>query len=121
MNGMTPGPPIHVCVNDIVIAVVSNKVPGQDLGIHWHGIEQKGTPFMDGVPMVTQCPISYGSSYKYSFRASSPGTFFYHADSGNLKTLETGLSSCAYDLKDPLFCFICMYRQLVLNTFYPVS
>lgn len=103
MNGMTPGPPIHVCVNDIVIAVVSNKVPGQDLGIHWHGIEQKGTPFMDGVPMVTQCPISYGSSYKYSFRASSPGTFFYHADSGNLKNLETGLSSCAYNLKDPFF------------------
>lgn len=35
--------------------------------------------------MVTQCPISYGSVYEYSFAASSPGTFFYHADSGKKK------------------------------------
>ncbi|XP_063531559.1 uncharacterized protein LOC134742378 [Cydia strobilella] len=81
VNGMTPGPPIHVCANDIVVVEVKNKVVGQDMAIHWHGVEQKGTPYMDGVPMVTQCPISYGSSFKYAFRASSPGTFFYHADS----------------------------------------
>ncbi|KPJ06233.1 Laccase-2 [Papilio machaon] len=80
INDMTPGPPIHVCVNDIVIVKVHNKVPGQDMTIHWHGVEQKGTPYMDGVPMVTQCPIGFGSTYEYAFIASSPGTFFYHAD-----------------------------------------
>ncbi|XP_013180397.1 PREDICTED: laccase-2-like isoform X1 [Papilio xuthus] len=80
INDMTPGPPIHVCVNDIVIVKVQNKVPGQDMAIHWHGVEQKGTPYMDGVPMVTQCPIGFGSTYEYAFIASSPGTFFYHAD-----------------------------------------
>lgn len=37
---------------------------------------------MDGVPMVTQCPIGYGQTFKYAFVATSPGTFFYHADSG---------------------------------------
>ena len=82
VNGMTPGPAIHVCLNDIVIVKVKNKIPNQDLAMHWHGIEQKGTPYMDGVPMITQCPISYGSTYEYAFIASSPGTFFYHSDSG---------------------------------------
>ncbi|CAK1581693.1 unnamed protein product [Parnassius mnemosyne] len=81
INAITPGPPIHVCVNDIVIVKVQNKVPGQDITLHWHGVEQKGTPYMDGVPMVTQCPIAFGSTYEYAFIASSPGTFFYHANS----------------------------------------
>lgn len=83
VNGMSPGPPINVCVNDIIVVEVQNKVPDQDLAIHWHGVKQKGTPYMDGVPMVTQCPIVYGSTYKYAFKATSPGTFFYHSDSGN--------------------------------------
>ncbi|CAH2073524.1 unnamed protein product, partial [Iphiclides podalirius] len=83
VNGMTPGPSIHVCLNDIVVVKVHNKVPGQDLTLHWHGIDQKGTPYMDGVPMVTQCPIGFGSIFQYAFVASSPGTLFYHADSVN--------------------------------------
>ncbi|CAH4037261.1 L-ascorbate oxidase-like [Pieris brassicae] len=81
VNGQSPGPPIHVCIHDIIVVEVRNKIPDQDLAIHWHGLEQRGTPYMDGVPMITQCPISYGSTFKYAFKASSPGTFFYHADS----------------------------------------
>lgn len=83
VNKSVPGPTINVCHNDIIIVDVFNKVPGQDLAVHWHGIEQLGTPYMDGVPMITQCPINYGSSFRYAFRASKPGTFFYHAHSGN--------------------------------------
>lgn len=84
INGISPGPPIEVCVNDLIIVEVKNKIQAEDIAIHWHGIEQKGSPFMDGVPMVTQCPINYGSTYKYAFKATSPGTYFYHADSGKL-------------------------------------
>ncbi|XP_075969820.1 uncharacterized protein LOC142972506 [Anticarsia gemmatalis] len=81
INGMSPGPPIQACVNDIVIVEVQNSVLNQDISMHWHGVDQKGTPYMDGVPMITQCPIAYGQTFKYAFVASSPGTFFYHADS----------------------------------------
>lgn len=84
INGNVPGPAINVCLNDVVVVEVHNGIPNQELAIHWHGIEQVGTPFMDGVPMITQCPVNYGSVYKYSFRATKPGTFFYHAHSGNL-------------------------------------
>lgn len=36
---------------------------------------------MDGVPMVTQCPISSFTTFQYKFRATSPGTHLYHAHS----------------------------------------
>lgn len=34
---------------------------------------------MDGVPMITQCAIPSFTTFQYKFRASSPGTHFYHA------------------------------------------
>ena len=34
---------------------------------------------MDGVPHVTQCPISPGAEFVYRFRASVPGTHFWHS------------------------------------------
>lgn len=43
--------------------------------IHWHGIHQRNTSFMDGVPMVTQCPITKYSSFTYKFKAYPSGNF----------------------------------------------
>jgi len=65
----------------MVIDVV-NRVPGQGLTLHWRGQPQVETPFMDGVPMVTQCPIPSYTTFQYKFRASAPGTHLYHAHSG---------------------------------------
>ncbi|KAG5900311.1 hypothetical protein JTB14_026319 [Gonioctena quinquepunctata] len=81
VNRQLPGPPIHVCHNDILIIDVINKIPGHSFTIHWRGQPNHETPFMDGVPMVTQCPIPSYSTFQYKFRASSPGTHFYHAHS----------------------------------------
>jgi len=39
---------------------------------------------MDGVPLVTQCPISPASTFRYKFIAEKPGTHFYHSHSGIL-------------------------------------
>lgn len=48
--------------------------------IHWHGIDQHGTPWMDGVAGVSQCGIPAGSSFTYEFRvADQRGTFWWHA------------------------------------------
>lgn len=78
-NRQIPGPSIHVCHNDIMVIDVINKIPGHNLAIHWRGQPQNEAPFMDGVPMVTQCPILSYTNFQYRFRASSPGTHFYHA------------------------------------------
>lgn len=47
--------------------------------IHWHGIKQFGTPYMDGVPFVTQCPILGQDSFRYVFRPREVGTYFWHS------------------------------------------
>ncbi|XP_044755392.1 laccase-25-like [Coccinella septempunctata] len=78
-NRQIPGPPIHVCHNDIMVIDVINKIPGHNLAMHWRGQPQNEAPFMDGVPMITQCPILGYTNFQYRFRASAPGTHFYHA------------------------------------------
>ena len=47
--------------------------------MHWHGILQQGTPWYDGVPGITQCPIAPGSSFTYRFRADVYGTSWWHS------------------------------------------
>lgn len=38
--------------------------------------------WMDGIAMVTQCPISSGNSFRYAFYATEKGSNFWHAHSG---------------------------------------
>jgi FtsP/CotA-like multicopper oxidase with cupredoxin domain len=42
-------------------------------------MNQVGTPWMDGVPTVSQCPIPAGQNFTYSFRADKYGSSWYHA------------------------------------------
>lgn len=78
-NRQFPGPSIQVCHNDILVVDVINNVPGYGITIHWRGQANNESPFMDGVPMVTQCAIPSFTTFQYKFRASSSGTHFYHA------------------------------------------
>jgi L-ascorbate oxidase len=50
--------------------------------IHWHGHHQWRTPYMDGVPYLTQCPIEPRRSFLYEMRAHHSGTMFWHSHYG---------------------------------------
>lgn len=65
---------------------VINNIPGYGVTLHWRGQPNNEAPFMDGVPMVTQCAIPSFTTFQYKFRASSPGTHFYHAFSDKDRT-----------------------------------
>lgn len=53
---------------------------GSAVTIHWHGIDQHGTPWMDGVAGVSQCGVPAGSSFTYEFHIDGQrGTFWWHA------------------------------------------
>lgn len=54
INRKIPGPEIHVCKDDLVVVDVTNQMSGTSTTIHWHGIHQRSTPYMDGVPFITQ-------------------------------------------------------------------
>ena len=58
---------------------VTNGLTNEGTTLHWHGLRQLGTPWFDGVPAVTQCPIIPGNTMSYLFRADLYGTSWYHS------------------------------------------
>ena len=85
INRKVPGPQVHVCQGDIIMVDVVNMLQGASESIHWHGFHQRATPYMDGVPFITQCPIDFATTFRYSFIATEPGTQFYHSHAGHHK------------------------------------
>lgn len=76
-DGQVPGPLIHVKEGDEVTVHVTNTTTLPHT-IHWHGMLQKGTWKMDGVPDTTQDAIKPGDTYTYKFIAEPSGTMWYH-------------------------------------------
>ena len=72
----------QVCRGDRIIVDLTNKIAGSELSIHWHGVLQSGTQYMDGVPMVTQCSILEGDVFRYDYMANNEGTHYWHSHDG---------------------------------------
>lgn len=85
INRKFPGPMLEVCKGDKIIVDVTNYMAGTSTTIHWHGVLQEGTQFMDGVSFATQCPIQFFSTFRYSFPAIHSGTHHYHSHAGHHK------------------------------------
>ncbi|RSL98516.1 hypothetical protein CDV31_012583 [Fusarium ambrosium] len=79
INGQQPGPLVDLDEGDHVEIFVQNDL-NVETTIHWHGLLQRGTPHMDGVPGVTQDPIPPGGNFTYRFSTTSEyGLFWYHS------------------------------------------
>lgn len=61
---------------------VKNDLFSEGTSIHWHGIHQRASPFMDGVPTISQCAIHPGQTFRYTFLADNPGTHMWHSHLG---------------------------------------
>ena len=66
-----------------IIAHIQNTYFSQATSIHWHGLLQFNTPWMDGVGSVTQCQLQPGSTFTHAFIADVPGTYWYHSHTGS--------------------------------------
>lgn len=86
INKRIPGPTIIVNEGATVVVDVVNLLTTEETSIHWHGMHQRRTPWMDGVGYITQCPIEAGTSFRYIFNATPAGTFWYHSHSGPQRT-----------------------------------
>ena len=59
---------------------VTNELTDEGTTLHAHGLFQAETPWFDGVPAVSQCPITpNGGSFDMLFRADRYGTSWYHS------------------------------------------
>lgn len=76
INGKYPGPLIDAHEGDTVrVTLVNHGL--KPTSIHFHGVTQHNTNYMDGVTGVTQCGILPGQNFTYEFRADRPGTYWY--------------------------------------------
>ncbi|ORX99152.1 hypothetical protein K493DRAFT_365755 [Basidiobolus meristosporus CBS 931.73] len=91
INGGSPGPEIHVRSGDQLIVNLQNSMAEAEFTLHFHGIIQRGTPYSDGVPYLTQAPIAPGGSYKYVINIGKQvGTYFYHSHTDASATTAYG-------------------------------
>ena len=72
INGKWPCPDIFATKNDEVVVHLTNRLGNQTTGLHWHGINQISTNYMDGPTMTTQCPLPPNMTMTYAFRVKSP-------------------------------------------------
>ncbi|KAK2018046.1 hypothetical protein LZ32DRAFT_625258 [Colletotrichum eremochloae] len=79
-NGTYPGPTLEGNWGDTFRITVKNNLKNYNgTSIHWHGMRQLNTNWMDGVPGVTECPIPPGESITYEWRAQQYGVSWYHS------------------------------------------
>lgn len=79
INGQYPGPTIYADWGDMISVTVINKLQDNGTTIHFHGLRQWHSNTQDGVPGLTECPISPGGTRTYSFQATQFGTSWYHS------------------------------------------
>jgi FtsP/CotA-like multicopper oxidase with cupredoxin domain len=78
INGLFPGPLIECNEGDTLVIEVENESVNAT-ALHFHGIFQNGTNFMDGTSGITQCPIAPKQKFRYEFTVKGQsGTYYYH-------------------------------------------
>jgi iron transport multicopper oxidase len=79
INGEIPAPTIVVEQGDIINITLINE-SSEVTAIHWHGLLQRNTLHMDGVPGITQCAILPNHSFIYTYSTNDQsGTYWYHS------------------------------------------
>ncbi|KAI1109010.1 Cupredoxin [Nemania sp. NC0429] len=79
INNTWPCPMIQATVGDTVVVNLFNKLGNETTGIHFHGINQINSNYMDGSVGSSQCPLPPNYSITYSFTADEAGTYWYHS------------------------------------------
>ena len=87
-NNAVPGPEIRVRQGERLRIAVENTLD-EETTVHWHGIRTPND--MDGVPHLTQRPISPGETFVYEFDAVDAGTFWYHPHQRSFEQVGRGL------------------------------
>ncbi|KAJ9634398.1 ferroxidase fet3 [Knufia peltigerae] len=78
INGQWPLPVIEVDKGDRLVVNMYNGLGDKNTSLHFHGMFQTNSSYMDGPSMITQCPIPPGYSFTYDFTINQNGTYWYH-------------------------------------------
>jgi FtsP/CotA-like multicopper oxidase with cupredoxin domain len=87
-GGKVPGQEIRVKQGQEVVVNLKNELP-DNVTIHWHGYPVPSE--MDGVPGMSQNSIKPGETFTYKFKATVPGTYWYHSHKNSAAQVDKGL------------------------------
>nr|UCK81628.1 laccase-1 [Arenicola marina] len=86
-NGQLPGPTVVVYAGQEVVVRLTNSLVSEATTLHFHGVHQRDTPWMDGAGYISHCPINPGETFTYRFKAHPVGTHWYHSHYGTQRTM----------------------------------
>jgi len=98
-NEQVPGPTIRVDVGDTVRIVLHNELQESTV-LHSHGFTLPNE--MDGVPDITQLPITPGDSFTYEWVVREPMVGMYHSHHHAEVQVPNGLLGAFYAGEMPL-------------------
>jgi FtsP/CotA-like multicopper oxidase with cupredoxin domain len=87
-NGSVPGTEIRVKEGENVKIHLRNEL-SEPVTIHWHGYPVPND--MDGIPGVTMNAVQPGETFTYEFKATVPGTYWYHSHQDSVNQVDKGL------------------------------
>jgi len=79
VRGAVPRAELRVGEGETLRISLENRL-SEGTTIHWHGVPVPNP--MDGVPDVTQAPVSSDETFEYEYEASPAGTYVYHSHVG---------------------------------------
>ncbi len=86
-NNSVPGPTIKGGVGQTLIVHFYNKLP-EPTTVHWHGLEVPAN--MDG-SNISQGMVPSGGYFRYQFKLTRAGTYWYHPHANSNEQVERGL------------------------------
>jgi FtsP/CotA-like multicopper oxidase with cupredoxin domain len=87
-NGSVPGTEIRIKEGENVKIHLKNEL-SEPVTIHWHGYPVPND--MDGIPGVTMNAVQPGETFTYEFKATVPGTYWYHSHQDSVNQVDKGL------------------------------
>ncbi|KAG4222039.1 hypothetical protein PC116_g29486 [Phytophthora cactorum] len=71
INDVWPCPIVEADVGDFVSINLNNQLGNETTGLHFHGINQISSNFMDGAVGTNQCPLPPDHAVNYRFYVSN--------------------------------------------------
>ena len=81
LNGVWLGQTVEAVEGDTLALTLRNDAP-TPVAIHFHGLQQRGTPRADGAARASTHALKQGETASWTFAASPSGTHFFHGHAG---------------------------------------
>lgn len=78
VNKVFPPPAIELVIGDTLLLTIINNL-SVPTSLHFHGLYQNNSNYMDGAAKITQCPVPPAANFTYQINAQQTGSYWIHS------------------------------------------